>query len=393
MIDGKKIVALVPLRGGSKSIPRKNIKEIAGKPLCQWILEALLQIDNIDGVYVSTEDSEIAQVVRSISPEITIIERPEELATDDASTESVMLHLAEKIEFDVLITAQATSPLTKPQDIRRGIEVFFEGGYDSLLTGVRVKRFYWKLEKGDVSPINYDYKQRPRRQDSEGWIMENGAFYVTSLPILLREESRLGGRIGILEMDESTSIEIDESGDWRIVESLLIERKRLNLLENLPDIKLLVIDVDGTLTDAGMYYSHDGELLKKFNTRDAKGLELVRKKGIVVAIMTSEDSDIVRARAEKMGLEHVLCGIEDKMAALEKLCRELDIDLPETAFIGDDLNDLACIGAVGLGACPADALDEVKNSAVYLCRRNGGSGAVRELCELLLETRRNSRRE
>ncbi|MFX1561340.1 MAG: cytidylyltransferase domain-containing protein, partial [Promethearchaeota archaeon] len=279
MIDGKKIEALVPLRGGSKSIPRKNIKLIAGRPLCEWILTALLNVEEIDGINVSTEDDEIAQVAQAISPRIRIVKRPSELAADNASTESVMLHFAEEVEFDVLITAQATSPLTTNQDIKRGLDAFFTKGYDSLLTGVREKRFYWEKKGETFSPVNYDYQKRPRRQDFDGWLMENGAFYITSKPILLKEKSRLGGKIGVLEMAPKTSIEIDDPSDWHLVEVLLTEQKIGDLFEKGQRVKLLVVDVDGTLTDAGMYYSNEGEVLKKFNTRDAKGLELVRKEG------------------------------------------------------------------------------------------------------------------
>jgi YrbI family 3-deoxy-D-manno-octulosonate 8-phosphate phosphatase len=100
--------------------------------------------------------------------------------------------------------------------------------------------------------------------------------------------------------------------------------------------------------------------------------------------MTSEDSDIVRARAEKLQIEHVYTGVKDKMTVLERLCEELDVKMSEIAFIGDDLNDLACIKHVGLGACPADAVEQVKENALYVCQNEGGNGAVRELCDILL---------
>ena len=390
MIDGKKIVALVPLRGGSKSIPRKNIKPIAGKPLCEWILKTLLGVKEFDRVYVSTEDREIAHITRAISPEIQIVDRPLELADDTASAESVMLHFADQIDFDILITAQATSPLTSEQDIKRGLNFFFEGDYDSLLSGVREKRFYWTEEECEASPVNYDYKNRPRRQEFEGWIMENGAFYITSRFILLKDKNRLGGKIGIIEMPSRTAVEIDEPTDWSIVEKWLEEQLRNSLLQDIPNIRLLVVDVDGTLTDAGMYYSDDGELLKKFNTRDAKGLEMIRKEGITVAIITSEESDIVRARAKKLQLEHVFTGVKDKKTVLEQLCRELNVSLSEVAFMGDDLNDLACIKLVGFGTCPADAVNEVKQNSKYVSQCKGGKGAVRELCDFLLSRIRSN---
>lgn len=383
MIDENKVVALVPLRGGSKSIPRKNIKPIAGKPLCEWILRALLANDEIDEVYVSTDDAEICETVSSIDPDIGIIKRPAELATDEASTESVMIHFAENVDFDVLITAQATSPLTTSQDIHQGLNSFFGGNYDSLLTGVREKRFYWNKKRGKATPINYDYGNRPRRQEFEGWIMENGAFYITKRAILIKEKCRLGGNIGILEMDPKTGMEIDEPYQWQLVEALLLLQRRILPKWN-SNIDLLVVDVDGTLTDAGMYYSEKGEQLKKFNTRDAKGLELVRREGIMVCIMSSEDSDIVKSRAQKLQLESVFLGISDKLQTLKRLCERRGLDLANVAFIGDDINDLECIKNVGLSGCPSDAQKEVRRNAGYICKNGGGKGAVREFCELLM---------
>jgi len=390
MINGKKVEALVPLRGGSKSIARKNIKLIAGKPLCEWVLSALLDVEGIDGVSVSTEDEEIAQIAQAIDPHIHIINRPKELATDEASTESVMLHFAEQVDFDILITAQATSPLTTSQDIKQGLDTFFAGGFDSLLTGVREKRFYWTKNDRETAPVNYNYKKRPRRQDFDGWIMENGAFYITSRSILLKEKCRLGGKIGLLEMSSNTGIEIDDPGEWKVVETLLIEQKKGTLFRDIGEIKLLIVDVDGTLTDAGMYYSSDGESLKKFNTRDAKGLELIQKEGMMVSLMTSEDSEIVKARARKLKIKHTYTGVKDKMAMLEKLCKELNIQMSEIAYIGDDLNDRTCIESVGLGACPADASKEVKKIAKYICKGEGGKGAVREFCEILLNGKKTN---
>ncbi|MHA2074841.1 MAG: acylneuraminate cytidylyltransferase family protein, partial [Candidatus Hodarchaeales archaeon] len=122
MINGKKIVALIPLRGGSRSIPKKNIKPIAGKPLCFWVLESAKAVKEIDEVYVSTEDEEISKTVLRFDSKIRILKRPPEFATDDASTESVMFHFSENVEFDYLITIQATSPLTTSEDIRNGLK-------------------------------------------------------------------------------------------------------------------------------------------------------------------------------------------------------------------------------------------------------------------------------
>ena len=205
-------VALIPLRGGSKSIPYKNITSFAGKPLCYWTCLAASKADSIDAVYVSTEDQKIKEVVKALGLGIEVIDRPVEFAQDDSSTESVMKHFMETVpDFDVLVTLQATSPQTQASHIDEAHALFRDKGFDSLLTAVRVKRFFWK-EEG--MPYNYDYKKRPRRQEFSGTLMENGAFYITKKGILEREGNRLGGKIGIYEMPAYTATEIDEPSDW-----------------------------------------------------------------------------------------------------------------------------------------------------------------------------------
>jgi len=222
-INQTKIVALVPLRGGSKSIPDKNIKPIAGKPLCAWTLEAATKCSNIEEVYVSTDSDKIAQVVDCLNLSVNIIERPATLATDTASTDSVLLHFAENVEFDSLVTIQATSPLLTNTHLDQAIRQFLDSGVDSMLSAARSKRFFWNE---DGTAINYDFRFRPRRQDFRGTLIENGAFYITKRNILVKNECRLGGRIKIFEMPEDTILEIDEPEDWRAVESILVASNR-----------------------------------------------------------------------------------------------------------------------------------------------------------------------
>jgi len=218
-----KIVALVPLRGGSKSIPYKNIKCIAEKPLCAWVLEAANNSKLIDKIYISTDSDKVRDIVSKLLLPVEILERDPSLATDTASTESVMLDFMNKVSFDILVTIQATSPLTRTEDFDSAIKYFLNNNFDSLLTGVRVRRFFWS---NDNKPINYDPLNRPRRQEFNGYIMENGAFYIIKRPILEKEKCRLGGKIGIYEMLPETSFEIDEPMDWEIVENILVKKKK-----------------------------------------------------------------------------------------------------------------------------------------------------------------------
>jgi CMP-N-acetylneuraminic acid synthetase len=217
-----KTIALIPLRGGSKSIPNKNIKILFEKPLAYWVLLASKNSLLIDDIYVSTDSEEIANTVTAMNLGVNIIFRPLEYATDEASTESVMLHFMSKIDFDVLVTIQATSPLLTGINIDDAITQFQLLKFDSMLSAVRAKRFFWS---DDGKAINYDPLHRPRRQDFLGTLMENGAFYLTKREILERFQCRLGGNIGIYEMNASTAVEIDEPEDWDFVERLLMQRQ------------------------------------------------------------------------------------------------------------------------------------------------------------------------
>ena len=149
-------------------------------------------------------------------------------------------------------------------------------------------------------------------------------------------------------------------------------------------IKLFAMDVDGVLTDGGMYYSQDGEIMKKFNTRDGMGIELLRKKGIIPAIITQEDSRIVTKRAEKLKVEDIYTGIKDKLKVIEELAQKYKLSLDDVAYVGDDVNDLAVLRKVGLSFAPSDAVPTVKQVVHQVLSRKGGDGAVREAIDFVL---------
>jgi YrbI family 3-deoxy-D-manno-octulosonate 8-phosphate phosphatase len=161
----------------------------------------------------------------------------------------------------------------------------------------------------------------------------------------------------------------------------------VTVLDRARKVRLLCVDVDGVLTDAGMYYSPDGEVLKKFNTRDGMGLARVREAGVAVAIISGEDSAIVHARAAKLNIDDVFCGASNKRVAIDELCTRYGLDLDEVAFIGDDLNDLPALECVGLACAVSDAAEPVQAIAHYVTQRRGGDGAVREVCEFLIAAR------
>jgi N-acylneuraminate cytidylyltransferase len=380
-----KTIAFIPVRGGSKSIPLKNVKEFCGHPLIYWNVAALQNSNKIDEIVVATDSEEIKQIVADFTfDKVKIYDRSKQNATDTASTESVMLEYINesKLAFnDIFMLVQATSPLTQTSNFDEAFEKYMQGKYDSMLTCVRNYRFLWNK---DGTSKNYDYRKRPRRQDFDGELMENGAFYINTVKNILRDQNRLSGKIGIYEMPEYTGMEIDEPDDWMILESLMYKHVLSKDIKS--NIKLFLTDVDGVLTDGGMYYSETGDELKKFNTRDGMAFELLRKVGIKTGIITSEETKIVENRASKLKVDHCIQGKKEggKLAAAKKICEEEDITLGEVAYIGDDINCLELLSGVGLAACPADASDVVKrvfNIKVLL--KKGGEGTVREFVEYL----------
>lgn len=154
--------------------------------------------------------------------------------------------------------------------------------------------------------------------------------------------------------------------------------------DKLTSIKLLAMDIDGTLTDGAMYYSAQGDGLKRFDTRDGMGITLLHLADISTAFITSEDTDIVRKRAEKLKIHHVYLGIKRKNEVLSELCKKLGLRFDEVAYIGDDINDLPAFSVAGVAACPADAHNIVRQKVDVICSRNGGHGAVREFAEMIL---------
>lgn len=378
-------VAFIPVRGGSKSIPKKNIKYLAGRPLLHWTLEAALDAQCIDVVYVSSDSDAILEVARAFGDERVLpVQRPAEWATDTASTEDALLDFAQKFEFDRVVLIQATSPLTSAADIDGAMQKMNEQKADSLVTVTHEHRFRWKKDSaGGVLADNYDPRARPRRQDWEGELIENGAFYITSRDGLLRSSCRLNGQVAYWKMPVHTAFEIDTPDDWEILGTLVTARKG-QVHDKIGPFKLLVTDVDGVLTDAGMYYGPEGEALKKFNTRDGMGTAIWRESGRDIAIVTGEDSLAVARRAEKLKIEELHLGVKDKLPLVRHLANARGISMQEVAYMGDDLNDLEVMQEVGFAACPADAHSRIRGISRLVTQKKGGEGCLREVVDWLL---------
>tara|TARA_B100000767_G_scaffold73343_1_gene70001 strand:- start:1008 stop:2153 length:1146 start_codon:yes stop_codon:yes gene_type:complete len=378
------VIAFIPARGGSKSIPGKNIKDFCGRPLIYWNLFALEKSELIDEVVVATDSEKIFKKVKEFNfSKVKLYKRSSENAQDHSTSEAIMLeyiNYAKLSSTDTFMLVQATSPFTRTEDFNNGLNLM--STYDTVFSCAKIKRFIWNK---DGNPLNYDHNNRPRRQDFDGTFMENGAFCISSVSDIIYHNNRISGNIGICEMPEYTFVEIDEVEDWIMAEQLFLKHHSSEYKTNFNKIKLLLSDVDGVLTDAGMFYTEDGDEFKKFSTYDGMGFQLLQKTGIKVGILTTEDRNLNKRRAVKLGLDFDFHGAKDKLKIVKDLCIKENITIDEVAYIGDDINCFSLLSHVGIAACPNNAVDKIKAIPnIIQLNKNGGEGVVREFVELIL---------
>ena len=377
-----KKVAIIPIRKGSKGIPGKNKKKMLGRPLFSWVLGEAVFSD-LDEVYVFTDDEEIITFLEneySWSPKVKGLLRNDTNANDTASTESAMIEFAEKInyDFDMLCLLQATSPMTTSATINEAIANMSNN--ESVLSVVKTHRFTWNA---DGTPQNYDVFNRPRRQDFDGLLMENGAIYITTKSAFQTSKNRVSGKIGLIEMPEETLHEIDSLSDWTILENLLANRHKEQKKQQ--QIKYLVLDVDGVFTDGCVYFGADGELMKKFDMRDGMGLEILRQNNVEVVVITSENSELVTKRMQKLQIKYTFLGVKDKYSFLQNFINQQNATWGNLAYVGDDVNDLANLCTVGWSFAPNNATAIVKQHVDVVLNNNSADGAIREVCEWIMK--------
>jgi len=229
MVENKtEVIGIIPARGGSKGVPRKNIRLLAGKPLIAHTIEHALRARQVNRTVVSTDDAETAEIARRYGAEV--VKRPAKLATDTASSETALLHVLSFLEQtegyipSLVVFLQATSPLRQPDDIDNAIDALNAANADSLFSCCPSHGFYWRLTDGKLASANYDYRHRPMRQDCPPEYIENGSIYVTKAEILKSNENRLGGRIAFYEMSLLDSFQIDTEDDFLLLEKLFALR-------------------------------------------------------------------------------------------------------------------------------------------------------------------------
>jgi len=396
MSTRSEVLAIIPARGGSKGIPRKNVRPLGGIPLIAHTIRQAVNTPSITRIVVSTDDAEIGAVAREHGAEV--VWRPAELSGDTASSESALVHVlgtlreSEGYDPELVVFLQATSPLRRPDDIERAIDTLRRENADSLFSACRVEGFVWRRTRGrgdDLASFSYDYRRRPRRQDAPEDLIENGSIYVFHPRVLLEEKNRLGGRVAVHLMSPLDSFQIDEPEDLEVMERLLATRGLSGADERLASVKLLVLDFDGVLTDNRVWVDQDGRESVACNRSDGWGIARLREAGVGVLVLSTEQNSVVAARCRKLNVECIQ-GCDDKQARLAQLMAERGLATPEVAYVGNDVNDLACMvgGSVGVAIAVADAESAVRAIASLVTSRRGGHGAVREVCDWILEARR-----
>jgi N-acylneuraminate cytidylyltransferase len=391
IVSRKHIIAIIPARGGSKSIPKKNVIDFCGKPLIAWSIEQALRSKYIEDVYVSTDDKEIARI--SIKHGAKVIKRPASLAKDTSSSEEALMHAVSLIEqkrkIDLIVFLQATSPLRQGDDLDKSINEFVKQKADSLFSIIKLEDFcVWEIEGEKFKSFTYDYKNRGRRQDRQPYYLENGSIYIFKPEVLKKYLNRIGGKVSVYMMDPWKSYQIDAPSDIEICE-FYMRNKILNQSYNkisVGDINLIVYDFDGVMTDNRVITNKYGKEAVMVNRSDGLAVKILRDMNIPQLIISTEENQVVRLRAAKLKIA-VLHGIKNKMISLVKYCRDNGYNMEKVIFIGNDLNDASVMKAVGVPVCPADAAEEIKKISRIILTVSGGKGVVRELLNYIKEVK------
>ena len=325
-------LAVIPARGGSKGIPRKNVRLLAGKPLIAYNIEQARQASLVNRVVVSTDDAEIAAVSRQFGAEV--VWRPAEISGDHASSEAALLHTLEYLQQsenytpDLLAFLQCTSPLTLAEDIDGTLQALLEQQADTSLAVIPFHYFLWQEHfsapsqdmggstVADATGINHDKRVRLLRQEREPQYLETGAVYGMRVPGFLAARHRFFGKTALYVMPPERRLEIDDPVDFQMAEVLLRTQQQTQRQQTLPEkIAALVMDFDGVFTDNHVVVFQDGREAVICDRGDGWGIGKLKKTGLPVLILSTETNPVVQARANKLGLPCIQ-GQADKGHAL-----------------------------------------------------------------------------
>ncbi|MEO5877620.1 MAG: acylneuraminate cytidylyltransferase [Streptosporangiaceae bacterium] len=380
-----RVVVVIPARGGSQGVPGKNLARVGGRPLIVRAVRSALAASLVDAVIVSTDDADIAAAARSAGARVVV--RPDELSGHTASSESALLHTISQLDTqpEVTVLVQCTSPFLRPGDLDAAVRRVLDGDDDVVFSALESHEFQWAESNGAVFGVGHSATFRPRRQDRAPHFRETGAFYVMRTGGLVEAGHRFFGRIGVQPVPPAHAVEVDSPTELALVRALAATVDEAEPL----DVDALVTDFDGVHTDDRAHVAQDGTESVTVSRADGMGVALLRKAGVPVLILSTEVNRVVRARADKLGVP-VLHGVADKAAVLEKWLHDAGWDPARVAYVGNDVNDLGCLALVGWPIATPGAHPSVLAAARLVLTRPGGDGAVREVCELILQAKESS---
>ncbi|MFJ9827479.1 cytidylyltransferase domain-containing protein [Streptomyces sp. NPDC101160] len=380
------VLAVIPARGGSKGVPGKNLSPVAGIPLVGRAVRACLGAPAVTDVVVSTDDSGIADAARAFGAEA--VRRPAELSGDTASSESAVLHAMDAFEAthgraaDVVLLVQCTSPFLGADEVDETARRITEGVADTAFTAAPSHGFLWRETEGGATGVNHDKAHRPRRQDREPEYLETGAVYAMAADGFRTHRHRFFGRTELVVTDPARVLEIDDPHDLARARALapLLDTP---VTPTVADVDAVVLDFDGTQTDDRVHIDADGREFVSVHRGDGLGIAALRKAGVPLLILSSEQNPVVAARARKLRIP-VLHGVDRKDLALKQWCDEQGVDPQRVLYAGNDVNDLPCFHLVGWPVAVGSAHDSVRAAARAVTDTPGGSGAIREIASWLL---------
>lgn len=391
------VLAVIPARGGSKGVPAKNLAQVGGVPLVVRAVSACLASSEVTAVVVTTDAPAVAEAARAAgdslgaSARLHCVQRPEAIAGDTATSEAAVLHALDTYEaehgrtVDVVLLVQCTSPFVAREDIDGVAAAVAREGADTAVTVAPFHGFLWRdgsaVEDHNYG-VNHDKKVRPRRQDRPEDLLETGAAYAMDAAGFRTHRHRFFGHTALVRTDPARVLEIDDPHDLARARALapLLDPAPLPTRE---DIDAVVLDFDGTQTDDRVLIDSDGRETVAVHRGDGLGIAALRKAGVPLLILSTEQNPVVAARAHKLRVP-VLHGIDRKDLALKQWCDEQSIAPERVLYVGNDVNDLPCFALAGWPVAVASAHDSVRAAARAVTKTPGGFGAIREIAAWLL---------
>ncbi|WP_306186307.1 N-acylneuraminate cytidylyltransferase [Streptomyces sp. MK5] len=387
-----RVLAVIPARGGSKGVPAKNLASIRGVPLVARAVRECLAARLVTDVVVSTDDQAIAAAAREAGAEVVL--RPAAIAGDTATSEAAVLHALDTHEalhgapVDVVLLVQCTSPFLVREDVEGVAGAVAEQGADTAVAVAPFHGFVWRHsdEAGEGGyGVNHDKSFRPRRQDRPQDFLETGAAYAMDAAGFRTHRHRFFGRTELVRTDPARVLEIDDPHDLARARALapLFDADRPGGLPTADDIDAVVLDFDGTQTDDRVLIDSEGREFVSVHRGDGLGIAALRRSGLKMLILSTEQNPVVAARARKLRLP-VLHGVDRKDLALKQWCEEQGIAPERVLYVGNDVNDLPCFALVGWPVAVASAHDVVRGAARAVTTVPGGDGAIREIAGWIL---------